>query len=523
MGGVYAVRERELRRKRNGEPWLRLTLGDASGSVEAVCLGGGGGALRALPPRARRSSSPASSRSASAGGRRSSSPRCARPRTTSTTTTTSRPSSEVSVERLESDLRELLDDRPEPPAARAARPLLRRGLGDLGPLPRRAGGEGLPPGLPPRAARAHALGRPGGQRRRQLLPRHRPRRRRHRRAPARHRQDRGLQRRPAGDRPHRRRPPAGRDPARLLHGAPPDRGDPRLRPRARPGGPPHHPQPPRLARARLAGRPRHPRGRPRPHDRQPRRPPRQLRPPRAPAPRRRVLVGLRPRALGLGLLRQPRRGRDASARPSRPPRRPSTRPGTPFSVVLAARLELDLRADDEVLDGAGDEHLAGLGQGADPGADVDRDAGDVVADGSRTRRCAGRRGPRSPAAARAVAIARAQSDRRAPGRRRWPGSRRRSSSPRGPGSARAARARAASWRSSSSRQRPVAELGRALGGADDVGEQHGEQLPVGVGLVRLPVRNYSISPISASRRRRTGSGRCPRARRTLAPGMCSAM
>ena len=34
---VYAVRERELRRKRNGEPWLRLSLGDASGTVEAVC------------------------------------------------------------------------------------------------------------------------------------------------------------------------------------------------------------------------------------------------------------------------------------------------------------------------------------------------------------------------------------------------------------------------------------------------------------------------------------------------------
>ena len=34
--GVYAVRERELRRKRNGEPWLRLRLCDSSGSVEAV-------------------------------------------------------------------------------------------------------------------------------------------------------------------------------------------------------------------------------------------------------------------------------------------------------------------------------------------------------------------------------------------------------------------------------------------------------------------------------------------------------
>jgi 3'-5' exoribonuclease len=34
--GAYAVRERELRRKRNGEPWLRLVLGDAGGSAEAV-------------------------------------------------------------------------------------------------------------------------------------------------------------------------------------------------------------------------------------------------------------------------------------------------------------------------------------------------------------------------------------------------------------------------------------------------------------------------------------------------------
>ncbi|MGB7589601.1 MAG: HD domain-containing protein [Solirubrobacterales bacterium] len=33
---AYAVRERELRRKRNGEAWLRLLLGDASGSAEAV-------------------------------------------------------------------------------------------------------------------------------------------------------------------------------------------------------------------------------------------------------------------------------------------------------------------------------------------------------------------------------------------------------------------------------------------------------------------------------------------------------
>jgi 3'-5' exoribonuclease len=35
--GVYAVRERELRRKKNGDPWLRLSLGDSSGAAEAVC------------------------------------------------------------------------------------------------------------------------------------------------------------------------------------------------------------------------------------------------------------------------------------------------------------------------------------------------------------------------------------------------------------------------------------------------------------------------------------------------------
>ena len=37
VNGVYAVRERELRRKRNGEPWLRLSVGDATGTAEAVC------------------------------------------------------------------------------------------------------------------------------------------------------------------------------------------------------------------------------------------------------------------------------------------------------------------------------------------------------------------------------------------------------------------------------------------------------------------------------------------------------
>jgi 3'-5' exoribonuclease len=33
---AYAVRDRELRRKRNGDPWLKLTLADRTGTVEAV-------------------------------------------------------------------------------------------------------------------------------------------------------------------------------------------------------------------------------------------------------------------------------------------------------------------------------------------------------------------------------------------------------------------------------------------------------------------------------------------------------
>ena len=36
VDAVYVVRERELRHKKNGDPWLRLVLGDQSGTLEAV-------------------------------------------------------------------------------------------------------------------------------------------------------------------------------------------------------------------------------------------------------------------------------------------------------------------------------------------------------------------------------------------------------------------------------------------------------------------------------------------------------
>jgi hypothetical protein len=69
-----------------------------------------------------------------------------------------------------------------------------------------AGGQVLPPGLPPRSARAQPRRRAGGQRDQRHLPGHRPRRGGHGRAAARHRQARGLHRgRSAAHRPDRRR------------------------------------------------------------------------------------------------------------------------------------------------------------------------------------------------------------------------------------------------------------------------------------------------------------------------------
>ncbi len=36
VDGVFCVRSRELRQKRNGDPWLRLVLGDSTGTVEGI-------------------------------------------------------------------------------------------------------------------------------------------------------------------------------------------------------------------------------------------------------------------------------------------------------------------------------------------------------------------------------------------------------------------------------------------------------------------------------------------------------
>ena len=80
------------------------------------------------------------------------------------------------------------------------------------------------------------------------------------------------------------------------------------------GAPAHHPQPPRQARARQPRRPVHARGHARALHRQPRRQPGQLRPDREVARRGRPLIGLRPRHLGVRVLRAARgRGAEQAA------------------------------------------------------------------------------------------------------------------------------------------------------------------------------------------------------------------
>ena len=216
--GAYAVRERELRRKRNGEPWLKLS----SATPAARSRRSPGRTPRPStrsPRRAPRCSSPALFEMSERWGRRSSSPPCAR--RARQYEAADLPAGLGGPARAARGRPPRADrDDPGPPAARAARALLRPGLGGLPPLPRRPRGEGLPPGLPARAARAHRSPSP---RRSPPRPPSSPGSTATSPSPAlfsRHRQDRGLQRRPAGDRPHRPRPPAGRDPARLLPGAP---------------------------------------------------------------------------------------------------------------------------------------------------------------------------------------------------------------------------------------------------------------------------------------------------------------
>ena len=146
-------------------------LGDSTGIVPAIALGPGRGVLRGRRPGLGRRSSRAASRSTPSSATDQARLGRARAEPASTTPRTMAEGPQSPADRLEGELRELLGTIQNPSLQRAARPLLRRGNRGLEPFPRRAGGEVLPPGLRGRAARAHPLGRPGGQRRRLLLPR----------------------------------------------------------------------------------------------------------------------------------------------------------------------------------------------------------------------------------------------------------------------------------------------------------------------------------------------------------------
>ena len=173
---------------------------------------------------------------------------------------------------------------PEPPPARAARRDLRPAHAHVGAVPRRPGRQALPPGLPPRPARAQPVGRASVSAISANFP--------------------GIDREVAvtGALLH----DIGKLDAYASTGAAIDLTDvgklqgeiplgyyrirrliedlPDFPERARRRRAAHHPQPPRPARARLAGRPVHARGHARPHDRQPRRAARLVRPAREELP-----------------------------------------------------------------------------------------------------------------------------------------------------------------------------------------------------------------------------------------------
>ena len=292
LAGVFAVRERELRRKRNGEPWLRLVLGDASGAVEAVswedaearyALADPGSAVfvtGTFEVSDRWGSKIKVARAAGRPSRRSTAPR------------TSPPASDVSCERLESDLRALLGTVQHPqllellerffgadaaiwarfreaPAAKVYHQAYRHGLLEhtLSVAQAVSAAAAFFPGIDRDVAVSGALLHDIGK------------------TAAYNDDPLAIDLTDAG-RLQGEIPLGYYLVRREIEEVPGfDTG-------SGPGPPTHHPQPPRLPRARLAGPPRHPRGGPRPHDRQPRRPARQLRPPRARAARGRGLVEL---------------------------------------------------------------------------------------------------------------------------------------------------------------------------------------------------------------------------------------
>ena len=225
---MLLVRERELRRRGDGSEYLQLSLGDRTGAVVAVASDARARAASRCAMPARACTSAAATSCTRATARRSRSGGCGRPSRTSTTSTQLLDGPLRPVAGMEAALRDLIEQVRSPHLRALLDRVLGPGRADVGRVPRRAGRQALPPGLPPRAARALAQRRRGGRRDLDDVPGDRPRRRDHRRAAARHRQARRLHERPAGDRHDGPREAARRDLARLLPDPPRDRGHPGL-------------------------------------------------------------------------------------------------------------------------------------------------------------------------------------------------------------------------------------------------------------------------------------------------------
>ena len=176
VDAIFVVRARNRRQKRNGESFLKLQLGRRHGRGRGRRLGRRRRARAGLRQRRR------GARAGSLLGRRA-----LRRRRSPCAGCGAAAEGEYEL----ADLTEAPPvpyrpdgrrpavagrDRPAPPPARAARQPDRPGHPDRPRLPRGAGGQVLPPGLPPRAARALPVGRAGRQRPGGHLPGHRPRR-----------------------------------------------------------------------------------------------------------------------------------------------------------------------------------------------------------------------------------------------------------------------------------------------------------------------------------------------------------
>ena len=197
-------------------------------------------------------------------------------------------------------------------------------------------------------------------------------------------------------------------------------------------------------------------------------------------------------------------------------------PGTPLSSWRPRSVNSMPEPSGEIPHGRRHQHLAGSGEGADPGTEVHGDAGDVVAAQlALTGVQAGADleaeavAPPSPIASRTADGARRSVEHReepVAGRFHRTATRRVIS-------------RRAMWscRSSSARHCAVAERAtRCSVELDDVGEQHGREHPVGFDLAGA---RRSGTPRGSARRPRSPDGRSARrraARRSARPAMCSA-